>query len=369
MSEAAQMTHTHLAAAEDGAAAGDGSAAEPQEQVVQRWRGLREMLIRQLDMFESGSLTLRSNAGDVSSSAVRDLKTNIQAFDALISGGAEASATPMRIETGFEITYDCPASVPMLLMLSVHPSRRGDLESSDAVRSDPPLSVHQYVDAYGNICSRLLAPPGRLRLFADFIISDTGLIDAYVPDAAEQPIHELPDDVILYLLGSRYCDTDKLTETAWSLFGHTPPGWARVQAISDHVHDHIAFNYADARPDKTAHDAWVEGAGVCRDYAHLAIAFCRCLNIPARYCTGYMGDIGVPVVGVMDFSAWMEVYLGGRWHTFDPRNNMPRMARVLIARGRDAIDVPIVTTFGTAHLAGFEVKSVEAPIPVARGRP
>lgn len=270
----------------------------------------------------------------------------------------------MRIKTGFEIVYDCPRAVPMLLMLSVHPSRRGDLETSDAVRTDPPLGVRQYLDAYGNICSRLLAPPGRLRLSADFVIGDTGLIDAYVPDAAEHPVHELPDDVILYLLGSRYCDTDKLADTAWSLFGHTPPGWARVQAISDYVHDHIAFNYANARPDKTAHDAWVEATGVCRDYAHLAITLCRCLNIPARYCTGYMGDIGVPVVGVMDFSAWMEVYLGGRWHTFDPRNNMPRMARVLIARGRDAIDVPIATTFGPAVLAGFEVTSVEAPIPV-----
>jgi transglutaminase-like putative cysteine protease len=271
----------------------------------------------------------------------------------------------MRIKTGFEIVYDCPAPVPMLLMLSVHPSRRDDLETPDWVRTDPDLEVRQYLDVYGNICSRLLAPAGRLALSADFIVRDTGLIDAYAPDAVQHPLPDLPDEALVYLLGSRYCETEKLSQTAWSLFQHTPPGWARVQAVSDYVHNHIVFNYADARPDKTAYDAWIEAAGVCRDYAHLAIAFCRCLNIPARYCTGYMGDIGIPVVGVMDFSAWFEVYLGGRWHTFDPRNNMPRMARVLIARGRDAVDVPIVTTFGAANLIGFEVTSVEAAIPNA----
>jgi transglutaminase-like putative cysteine protease len=279
-------------------------------------------------------------------------------------GSTGVDSRPMRIRTGFEIVYECPCAVPMLLMLSVHPSRRGDLETLDAVRSDPPVPSRAYTDAYGNICSRLVAPPGRMRLSTDFIIRDLGLIDPYVPDAAEQPIQELPDEVILYLLGSRYCDTDRLADIAWALFGQTPPGWARVQAISDYVHNHITFNYANARPDKTAYDAWTEATGVCRDYAHLAIALCRCLNIPARYCTGYMGDIGVPVVGVMDFSAWMEVYLGGRWRTFDPRNNMPRMARVLIARGRDAIDVPIATTFGPATLTGFDVTSVEVASPL-----
>ena len=279
-------------------------------------------------------------------------------------GSAGVDSRPMRIKTGFEISYQCPSATPMLLMPSVHPSRRGDLETIDTLRTEPRVSVHAYTDAYGNICNRLVAGPGRIRLSTEFVIRDPGLIDPYVPDAAEHPIHELPDEVILYLLGSRYCDTEKLVEIAWSLFGHTPPGWARVQAISDYVHTHITFNYANARPDKTAHDAWTEATGVCRDYAHLAIAFCRCLNIPARYCTGYMGDIGVPVVGVMDFSAWMEVYLGGRWRTFDPRNNMPRMARVLIARGRDAIDVPIATTFGPAVLIGFAVTSVEVASPL-----
>lgn len=267
----------------------------------------------------------------------------------------------MRIKTGFQIVYDCPEAAPMLLMLSVHPSRRGDLETPDWLQTDPPLDVAQYIDGYGNICSRLLAPPGRLTLSADFIIRDSGLIDEYAPEAVQHAVSDLPNDVMIYLLGSRYCETDRLSDLAWSMFGKGPPGWARVQAVTDYVHNHITFGYDKARADKTAYDAWQEGAGVCRDYAHLAIALCRCLNIPARYCTGYMGDIGVPVVGVMDFSAWFEVYLGGRWYAFDARNNMPRMARVLIARGRDAVDVPIAFTFGVANLVGFDVTSVEAP--------
>ena len=273
----------------------------------------------------------------------------------------------MRIQTGFEIVYDCPAPVPMLLTLSVHPSRRDDLETPDWLRTDPPLDVRQYLDSYGNICSRVLAPAGRLTLSADFIIRDSGLIDVYAPQAVQHPVEALPEEALLFLLGSRYCETDRLSQTAWSLFEATPPGWARVQAITDYVHNHIVFNYANTRPDKTAYDAWVEGTGVCRDYAHLAVALCRCMNIPARYCTGYMGDIGVPVVGVMDFSAWFEVYLGDRWYTFDARNNMPRMARVLIARGRDAVDVPIAATFGLANLIKFEVTSVEAPFEGVAG--
>jgi transglutaminase-like putative cysteine protease len=272
-----------------------------------------------------------------------------------------ATTPGMRITTGFKIVYDCPAPAPMLLMLSVHPSRRGDLETPDRLRTDPPVEVRQYLDGYGNLCDRLTAPAGVLTLSADFIVRDSGLIDTYAPEAVQHPISDLPDDALVYLLGSRYCETDRLSQIAWSLFENTPPGWARVQAITDYVHRHIVFNHDHARPDKTAYDAWVEQTGVCRDYAHLAVAFCRCMNIPARYCTGYLGDIGVPVNGVMDFSAWFEVYLGGRWYTFDARNNMPRMARVLIARGRDAVDVPIATTFGVAYLTQFEVVSVEAP--------
>jgi transglutaminase-like putative cysteine protease len=267
----------------------------------------------------------------------------------------------MRIQTGFQIVYDCPAPAPMLLTLSVHPSRRGDLETPDWLRTDPPLDVVQYLDGYANICSRVLAPAGTLTLSADFVIRDSGLIDEYAPDAEQHPVQDLPNEVVVFLLGSRYCETDRLSEAAWALFGAIQPGWSRVQAICDYVHNHIVFNHAHARPTKTAHDAWVEKTGVCRDYAHLAVTFCRCMNIPARYCTGYLGDIGVPVNGVMDFSAWFEVYLGGRWFTFDARNNMPRMARVLIARGRDAVDVPIANTFGQANLMSFEVTSHEAP--------
>ena len=268
----------------------------------------------------------------------------------------------MRIRTGFEITYDCPAPVPMLLTLSVHPSRRDDLETPDWIATNPMVDVRQYIDGFGNICSRVLAPAGRFVLSADFVIRDRGQVDDYAPDAVQIAVHNLPDDVLVYLLGSRYCETDRLSDLAWSLFGDTPLGWARVQAIVDYVHNHIRFDYQEARPTKSAYDAHLEGRGVCRDYAHLAVAFCRCMNIPARYCTGYMGDIGVPVVGVMDFSAWFEVYLDGRWFTFDARNNIPRMARVLIARGRDATDVAIANTFGQAYLADFKVISEELTI-------
>lgn len=247
----------------------------------------------------------------------------------------------------------------MMMMVSVHPSRRDDLETSDRLRTNPALHVRQYEDGFGNICSRLNVPAGITTLSTDFVIRDSGLIDAYSPDARQVPVGELPDGVLVYLLGSRYCETDRLSEVAWKLFQHTPPGWGRVQAICDFVHDHVAFDHARTRPDKTAFDTWTEGAGVCRDYAHLAIAFCRAMNIPARYCTGYLGDIGVPVMGEMDFSAWFEAYLGRDWHTFDARNNMPRMARVLIARGRDATDVPISNSFGVANLLRFEVTSAQ----------
>jgi transglutaminase-like putative cysteine protease len=274
--------------------------------------------------------------------------------------GRSGEKTPMRIRCGFTITYDCPAPTPMLLALSVHPSRRDDLETPDPIRIEPPLDVRQYLDSYGNICSRLTAPAGRLTVSSDFVIRDSGLIDAYAPDAVQHPVQDLPDEVVLFLLGSRYCETDRLSETAWSLFGREAAGWPLVQAITDYVHEHIAFSHTAARADKTAYDVWQDGAGVCRDYAHLAIALCRCMNIPARYCTGYQGDIGVPVQGIMDFSAWFEVYLGGRWHAFDARNKMPRMARVLIARGRDAVDVPIVLPFGAAELVAFEVANAES---------
>jgi transglutaminase-like putative cysteine protease len=195
-----------------------------------------------------------------------------------------------------------------------------------------------------------------LRLYGDGIVRDTGVPDPVVPDAIQHAVEELPPDVLAFLLGSRYCETDRLSEEAWRIFGQTPPGWARVQAICDFVHNQISFGYQHARPTKSALDAYNERLGVCRDYAHLAITFCRCLNIPARYCTGYLGDIGIPPVDLpMDFSGWFEVYLGGRWYTFDPRHNTPRIGRVLIARGRDAADVPITYTFGPNQLQSFKV--------------
>jgi len=268
----------------------------------------------------------------------------------------------MRIRTGFKITYDCPAPAPMLLSLSVHPSRRDDLETPDWVRTEPMVDVRQYIDGFGNICSRVLAPAGRFVISADAIVRDSGRVDDYAPDAVQIAAHNLPDEVLVFLLGSRYCETDRLSDLAWSLFGGTPLGWSRVQAICDFVHNHITFDYQKARPTRSAYEAYMERQGVCRDYAHLAVAFCRCMNIPARYCTGYLGDIGVPVAGVMDFSAWFEAYLGGRWYVFDARNNVPRIGRVLIARGRDATDVPIANTFGVATLSGFEVITEELAI-------
>jgi transglutaminase-like putative cysteine protease len=267
----------------------------------------------------------------------------------------------MRIRAGYEITYECPQPTPMLLLLNVHASRHQDLETVDVVRTDPPLAVAQYHDSYGNLCSRVVLPAGRTVLSADFVIRDTGEPDQVTPDAIQHAVEDLPDDAIVFLLASRYCETEHLSDLAWRLFGDVPPGWARAQAIVTYAHERIAFGYEHARPTKTAFEAHEERAGVCRDYAHLAITLCRCMNIPARYCTGYLGDIGVPTVGVMDFSAWFEVYLGGRWRVMDARHNKPRIGRILMARGRDATDAAIVTSFGPNTLAGFKVIAEELP--------
>jgi transglutaminase-like putative cysteine protease len=211
-----------------------------------------------------------------------------------------------------------------------------------------------------------VAPAEEIRISTDAIIEDSGLPDAVDPLAVQHPVEELPTDTLVYLLGSRYCETDRLSETAWSLFEQAPPSWARVQAISDFVHRHITFSYQYACPTKTALEVFHERSGVCRDFTHLAIAFCRCMNIPARYCTGYLGDVGVPPAAEpMDFSAWMEVFLGGRWHVLDPRNGVPRIGRVLIAQGRDAADVPLSNAFGPAILKGFKVWTDEIPAAVA----
>lgn len=267
----------------------------------------------------------------------------------------------MLIHAGYEITYGCPQPTPMILTLSVHPSRVSDLLNPDRVMFDPPLAANTYHDSFGNFCHVIEAPAGGLTMRTDFVIRDSGLPDDVAPDAPQHALGDLPVDVLLFLLGSRYCETDRLSAFAWSKFGHLPKGWPLVQAICDFVHNHIAFGYAHASPLKTAFDAYTSRQGVCRDFAHLAITLCRCMNIPARYCTGYLGDIGVPAdPAPMDFSAWFEVYLGGRWYTFDARHNTPRIGRILMARGRDATDVALVTSFGPSTLTSFKVVTDEA---------
>ncbi len=262
----------------------------------------------------------------------------------------------MLIRIGYELHYQLPQPTPMILNLNVHYSRAADLVRADNINTEPPVNSSMYRDVTGNWCTRIVAPQGSFRIFADGLIKDGGLAEPAFPNAYEHTVESLPDEALVYLLASRYCETEHLAPAAWSLFGALIPGWTRVQAICDFVHDHIEFDYLAARPTKTAWEVFHERRGVCRDYAHLAIALCRCLNIPARYCTGYLGDIGVPPVDApMDFAGWFEAYLGGHWHVFDPRNNQRRIGRILIARGRDAVDVALTMTFGPNLLQGFKV--------------
>ena len=266
----------------------------------------------------------------------------------------------MKIHAGYDITYECPQPTPMLLALSVHPSRMADVIGPHQITFDPPIGATEYRDGFGNICHRVLAPAGRLTISTRFDVLDPGTPDVVVPEARGIPVQELPDDALVFLLASRYCETDRLSDLAWSLFGGVEPGWARVQAICDYAHERITFGYEHADVYRTAFSGHTDRVGVCRDYAHLAVALCRCMNIPARYCTGYLGDIGVPPVdAAMDFSAWFEAYLGGHWYTFDARHNTPRIGRILMARGRDATDVAIATTFGACRLVGFNVVTDE----------
>jgi transglutaminase-like putative cysteine protease len=262
----------------------------------------------------------------------------------------------MKIRVGYELIYDFPQPTPMIMVLGIHFTRASDIITPDHLTTTPSVPVTPYRDGFGNWCSRIVAPAGRLRLTADGLVRDSGLPDVTALSANQHKVEDLPAETLVYLLGSRYCETDRLSDAAWKLFEKTKPGWQRVQAICDFVHHHITFGYEHARSTMTAFEVFTEGKGVCRDFAHLAIAFCRCMNIPARYCTGYLGDIGVPPpYGPMDFAAWFEAYLDGRWYTFDPRNNVPRIGRVLIAEGRDASDVPITLTFGPNTLVSFKV--------------
>lgn len=264
----------------------------------------------------------------------------------------------MQFRVGFDLAYRFTQPTPMILALSIHYSRASDLVRPDHLVTIPSVPLTTYRDLFGNWCTRLVAPAGRFVLRTDALLNDSGLPDVVAPWAVQTPVEYLPESTLVYLLASRYCETELLSEIAWRQFGNGPTGWGRVQAICDFVHRHIEFGYPHARSTRTAWEAYIEGRGVCRDYAHLAIALCRCMNIPARYCTGYLGDYGTPPpYGPMDFAGWFEAWLGDRWYTFDARNNTPRIGRVLIARGRDACDVALSSTFGPNTLETFEVRA------------
>jgi len=274
------------------------------------------------------------------------------------------------IRVGYDIVFEHPVSTPIIAMLYLHPSCRPAIRRGEFLLIDPRVEVGEYVDLFGNRCGRLTSPAGALRLWNDAVVEDSGNADEQNPAAEQREIHDLPHETLEFLIASRYCEVDRMVTLAWELFGSTPRGWPRVQAVCSYVHRHLAFDYLQARNTRTAYEAHQERVGVCRDFAHLAVTFCRCLNIPARYCTGYLGDIGIPAVpSPMDFSAWFEVYLGDRWYTFDARHNVARVGRVLMARGRDAADVALLTSFGASRLERFTVWCDEvgedalAPLP------
>jgi transglutaminase-like putative cysteine protease len=262
----------------------------------------------------------------------------------------------MQIRIGYDIITRQSAPTPMVLLLNTRPEYKDQFVRPDDLKLSPEVPVHEYADAFGNRCIRLIAPAGELRLSTDAILEDDGAQDEYAPDAIQHAIEDLPDECLQFLLGSRYCEVDKLSRFAWETFGDTPLGWARVQAVNDWVHNHVKFGYEFASSTKTAVDVLNEGTGVCRDYQHLAVTLIRALGIPARYATGYLGEIRIPQLpGPMDFSAWHEAYLGGRWYSFDARFNTPRIGRTLMAVGRDAADVALITSFGVHDLDKFEV--------------
>ena len=265
----------------------------------------------------------------------------------------------MLIRVGFDIQFDLPADTAMIALLSVHPSREWDLLEPEELKIEPRVRLGTYTDSFGNRCTRFVAPQGRLKLSSSTLVRDSGRPDEVNDNACETPVGDLPHSVLQYLLNSRYCEVDRFVSIAAELFGDVSPGWGRVQAIVDWVHSSVVFDYKKARPTKSALDVFTERTGVCRDFQHLAITFCRALNIPARYASGYLGDIGIPSRGPMDFSAWFEAFLDGRWWTFDARHNTPQVGRVLMAVGRDASDVAITTSFGEAHLRAFDVVTRE----------
>ena len=262
----------------------------------------------------------------------------------------------MLIQVGYDIIFEHPAPTPIIAMLYLHPSWKRSIRRGDYLLVEPRVPISEYTDGFGNRCVRLLAPAGPIRFWNDAVVEDSGQPDYQNPAAEQHEIYDLPDATLTFLMPSRYCEVDRMVDIAWSLFSTVPQGWARVQAICDFVHGHITFDYMQARKTRTAYEVYQERVGVCRDFTHLAVAFCRCLNIPARYCTGYLGDVGVlSSPEPMDFSAWFEAYLGGRWYAFDPRNHTPRIGRVLMAYGHDAADVALLTSFGPSRLDRFTV--------------
>lgn len=267
----------------------------------------------------------------------------------------------MHIKVGFAIAFEFPEPTPLAMMVYLHPSRDSTVIRPGRLVLSPSAFVSEFTDTFGNRCGRAFVPAGYVSFRNEAVVDDCGLPDLVVPDAPQTPVPQLPDSTIVFLLASRYCEVDsELKDLSWSLFRSIRPGWSRVQAVCDFVHRHIRFDYMQARNTRTALEAYRERVGVCRDFTHLAITLCRCLNIPARYCTGYLGDIGVPAsASPMDFSAWFEVFLGDQWYTFDARNNTPRVGRVLMARGRDATDVALTTTFGVSILKKFEITTLQ----------
>jgi transglutaminase-like putative cysteine protease len=266
----------------------------------------------------------------------------------------------MILRLGYDIRFEIPSPVAMVALLNVHPSRAADLRAPDELRVEPEVKIESFIDSFGNRCTRFVAQQGALRLSNSTLLHDAGFADQVRPDARELPVQELPYHILGYLLNSRYCEVDRFSMIASELFGNISPGWGRVQAICNWVHTKVSFGYQYARPTKTALDVFSERFGVCRDFQHLAVTLCRALHIPARYATGYLGDIGLPASPTpMDFSAWFEVYLEDRWWTFDARHNCPRIGRVLMATGRDASDVAMTTSFGMANLTHFTVVSEE----------
>jgi len=271
----------------------------------------------------------------------------------------------MFIRIGFEIGIDCPKPTPMLLALNPHPTNERKIIGSDRIRTEPEVPVEEYRDMFNNRCARIEAPQGAMTLWSDCILEDSGQPDVFDWNARQHEIMDLPPETLTFLMASRYCESDELVARAWLLFGATPPGWARVQAIANWVHNHVMFGYRFGRPTKTAVDVLREGTGVCRDFAHLFIALCRAMNIPARYASGYLGDINAKPSGAGDFCAWSEVFLEGRWYTFDARYNTPRVGRILMVHGCDAADVAMITAFGDYRLAHIKVwtDEMDASLP------